>query len=195
MQLDVHSNVQKTTLTGQGVLLLQNLAPFDVIYTGENLQNHSYTSTKKTAFLWLSFGQSMWWKCRTRRLKMAASQNKATIKLDSRDHWQKWTFHVTSCTHNSPTERRSVPSDQLQWFNSTNWCLIEGWMAIVEPNLHRLNRLRCFCWDPTRPEMNKILCTGYSVSRSGVIRHHPTPESNMTTAPRWLIFGTTGTFL
>lgn len=47
-------------------------------------------------------------------------------------------------------------------------------MAIVKPNLHGLNRLRCFCWDPTRPEMNRVLCTGYIGSRASVIRHHTT---------------------
>lgn len=62
----------------------------------------SRTELRKGTFPWLSFGQSMGWKCRTRRLKMAASQNKATIKLDSRDHREKWTFHATFRGHNSP---------------------------------------------------------------------------------------------
>lgn len=160
------------------------------MFPGENVQNHSYRSEEKIQPFSGFRSVSRWgWKCRTRRLKMAASQNKATIKLDSRDHRQMWTFHETFRAHNSPIERRSVPSDQLEWFNSTNWCLIEGWMAIVKPNLHRLNRLRCFCWDPTRPEMNRILCTGYSGSRTSVIRHHPTARVKHDDCPQLVNLG------
>lgn len=62
-------------------------------------------------------------------------------------------------------------------------------MAIVKPNLHGLNRLRCFCWDPTRPEMNRVLCTGYIGSRASVIRHHTTEGGKHDDRPQLADFG------
>lgn len=180
MQLDVHSNVQKQPWQA-------NALCFCSIWhhsTQYSLVKNRKTTRNQVQKNWPFSGSrsaSLWWKCRTRRLKMAASQNKATIKLDSRQRWQKWTFRATSCTHYSPIERRSVPYDQLQWFNSTNCCLIEGWMAIVEPNLHRLNRLRCFSWDPTRPEMNKIQCTGHQRLES---ERHTSPPNILSQTRR-----------
>ena len=46
-------------------------------------------------------------------------------------------------------------------------------MAIVKPNLHRLNRSQCFCWGPTRPG-NERGCVEAGSARLSVIRHRAT---------------------
>lgn len=114
------------------------------------------------------------WEYRTRRLKMAAAQNKATITLGSgRRRGENGPFQTAIRVHNSPIQRLGVPSDPWRWYISTDFCLIRGWMAIERLAPASLTRLRYFCWDSTRPgnERDGAWTQPGWARDSGVIRH------------------------